>query len=141
MKRGFLISFDGILSISVAFVFFLTAIFYLSGVESSSRQSSYLKDFSMDIASVLEKSGDLESAIDNNSVGPIESFLNRTPKNVCTQLRLFDKDDTSNSVMIVRKNGCLDDYTERTALKRSFFVESKDEFYLAEVNSWFKVAE
>jgi len=138
-ERGFIISFDGMVALSLAFILFIAAATYLAGVQSNARGSVFLKEFSMDAATVLEKSGLLEETVERNSSAGLRSFLNKMPAAVCMEVKIFDNSDLVNAEVVVLKAGCTAEYFEKTSLKRGFVAGDDPEFYIAEVSAWKKV--
>lgn len=136
-EKGFAISLDAVIALGLAFIFFAAVSYYFSFPESSSFRSLKLKEASFDLGAVLEKSGQLESAVKDNKTIELRRILNKTPNNLCFQLKVFSP-ASSNPVLSVRKSGCPAKYSELTSIKRSFVVlENNDaNFYWGEVNAW-----
>ncbi len=139
MKHGFVISMDAMLALAVTFILFVSATAYLATVKSEAKNSAFLKDFSMDTATVLEKSGELKRAV-NGSGSEIANTLNRLPEPICIEVQIFNASDLQNAEISVLKNGCNAKYFEKAIAKRGFYAESKRTFYLAKISAWYKVA-
>ncbi len=135
-KKGFVISIDAMLALSVTLVLFIAAAFYLARVESSATPSLFLKEFSMDAGTVLEKTRILENAVEKNSSVELSSFLNKLPQNVCLEVSIFNEDDLESAELTVLKNGCNANYAEKTSIKRGFLAGSPPQFYVARISAW-----
>jgi len=135
-NKGFVISIDAMLALSVMLVLFIAAAFYLAQVKSSATPSLFLKEFSMDTGMVLEKTSLLKNAIEKNSSTELSSFLNKLPKNVCLEVSIFNKDNLESAEITVLKSGCNADYSEKTSIKRGFLAGSPPEFYIARISAW-----
>ena len=141
MKKGFVFSIDSLIALSVTLALLVISASYLALVKDSALPSAFLKDFSMDAVTVLEKTGLLESAVDTNSSTGIAFFLNRLPQNICIEVNIFNESDTEKAIMTVLKNGCTANYEEKSSLKRSFLAGSEPSFYIAKVSAWYKISE
>ena len=139
--KGFIISFDGMLALSVTLILFIAAAYYLARVESSAVSSVSLREFSMDVATVLEKSEMLERAVERDSAAEIRSLVNKMPESICLEVKIYSSDDLENADIIVLRGGCTAEYEERTSAKRSFLAGSwNPSLHLAEVGAWYKVS-
>lgn len=138
-SKGFAISIDSILAIFVFFSIILTSVFYLSQIQSTAPSSNYLKEFSMDALTVLEKSGKLENAILNNRSNELRTFLNKMPFQICMEIKLYSASESMPKIVLLR-SGCERDYTEMTSIRRSFLVQQNYDlnYYYAELNSWYR---
>ena len=138
--KGFVISFDGLLALSVTLILFIAAASYLARVESSAVSSVSLREFSVDVAAVLEKSGMLERAVERDSVAEIRSFVNKMPEGVCIEVKVYGSGDLENAGIIVLRSGCTAVYEEKTSAKRGFLAGGSPSLHMAEVSAWYKVS-
>ena len=138
-SRGFAISLDAILAMFVLFSIILASVFYLSQIEQNASRSNYLKEFSMDAATVLEKSGKFERAILNNRTNELRTFLNKMPYSICSEIKLYSENESTAKIVLLRP-GCRQDYSELASITRSFIVEKNYDlnYYYAEFNSWYR---
>jgi len=140
-RKGFIISVDGMLALAVTLVLFISAAFYLAQVRSEAVSTISLREFSTDLATVLEKSEIFENAVDTGSVSEIRSLVNKMPDAICLEVKIYGSDDLDVADSIVLREGCTAIYEEKTSAKRSFFVGgSNPSLYLGEVSAWYKVS-
>ncbi|MBU2100851.1 hypothetical protein KKB11_06475, partial [Candidatus Micrarchaeota archaeon] len=92
---------------------------------------------SEDVLTVLEKSEKLENAVESNQNKEIGKYLNKTSKNLCFELNLFDFENSSSALSTVTKNGCkkISDVSV-ISTKRSFYSGGNNKFYWAELKAW-----
>ncbi|AJF60497.1 MAG: hypothetical protein J4224_00055 [Candidatus Diapherotrites archaeon] len=141
MSRGFIVSLDAVIAVFIFFIVLVSILFFLGRVGSSSFKALALKEFSADALTVLEKSGRLEKAVNENKSAELRQFLNKLPFNVCAEVKLFEQSDLANPFMSVKKPGCNVSPDEIIVLRSSFVVQqgADSNFFLAEINSWHRV--
>ncbi len=139
--KGFIISFDGMLALAVTLVLFISAAFYLAQVKSEAVSIISLREFSTDLATVLEKSEIFERAVNTGSVSEIRPLVNKMPESICLEVKIYSSDDLDAADTIVLREGCTAVYVEKTTAKRSFFAGGNNpSLYLGEVSAWYKVS-
>jgi hypothetical protein len=136
--KGFVISVEGLIGLSIAFALLLSITLNFSESKFGSFNETKLSLVSEDVLTVLEKSGKLENAVKENTSKEISKYLNKTSKNVCFEVNLFDYEDSSMALSTATKKGCKKT-SSVTSIKRSFSIEGK--FYWAEMKAWHKVEE
>jgi len=141
-EKGFVLSFDALVALLVFFALLLAASSYLGQVEFEAGSSLSLKRAAMDSITVLEKSGEVEKAINSDKVSGLRSFLNKLPYAICADLRIFPESDLTNPTYAVLRSGCKKNYLEVATAKRAVLVESSGNaaFYLAEIRAWYRVS-
>lgn len=136
--KGFVISVDAVFGLIIAFALLLTSITYFAESSFSSLDEVKLGAVSEDVLTVLEKSGKLETAVRENKNKEIGKYLNKTSKNLCFELDVFDSDNNSSALSTATKKGCKKiQKVSLISTKRSFFENEK--IYWAELKSWYKV--
>ena len=136
--KGVIISFDAVISLIITFTLLLVIMSFFAESSFSSLNDVKLSAVSEDVLTVLEKSGKLEQAVKENKNQEIGKYLNKTSKNLCFEVNLFDFDDSSSALSSATKKGC--NKTQGNLListKRSFTVNEK--IYWAEMKSWYQV--
>ncbi|MCX6801115.1 MAG: hypothetical protein NTZ73_02910 [Candidatus Diapherotrites archaeon] len=139
-SKGFLISLDAFLSLTINMLLILMAFFYLSQVSTTSWNSVDLKLIVMDQIAVLEKSGILENAVKQGSSESILSGLNMTPYSLCFEVLVFNGENLSVPVIHAVKAGCQKSFTELSAVEGAFVVVDNSDvnFLVARVSGWKK---
>jgi len=138
--RGFVISFDALLALTLLLIVLLLTNSYLSGVEFGAKNSLTLKQNAMDIATVLEKSGEFEWAVQNNKVNQIRSYINKLPNSVCAEVKIFSDNDYSTPALSVLRPGCTKDFDDSATINRGFVERSSGNtnFYVGRVITWLR---
>jgi hypothetical protein len=137
-EKGFIITVDSFLAITIVAVFMILAFGYLSLVRIDSWNSVDLKNSCSDLASVLLKSDSINNALLGSTTEQISSVLNSTPSNVCFEVIVFD--DSSSVVLHTIKTGCTKNSVQVFSAERSVVLneDSDISFFVARVNGWFK---
>ena len=104
-ENGFIITVDSFLGITLATIFIILALFYLSLISLDSWNAVDLKDSCSDLISVMEKNGVIVDALFSSSSEEISLILNSTPQNTCFELIIFDEE--SINVIHSIKTGCV----------------------------------
>ncbi len=130
--KGFVISVDAVIALIIVFAMLaaITVNFSSQKISFSSLKTEIAGE---DVLAVLEKSGMLEQAAESNSNNEIAKYLGRTAESQCFELNIIDEGNTST----VTKKGCKKT-NEMSSVKRIFFSEANEKFYLAELISWNK---
>jgi hypothetical protein len=137
-NKGFIITVDSFLGITLVAVFMILALVYLSLIRLDSWNSVDLKDSCSDLVSIMEKKGVIIDALLSSSSERISLVLNSTPSNKCFELIIFD--DSSNNVIHSIKTGCVKNSTSVFSVERSIVLNdgSSVSFFVARINGWFK---
>ena len=137
-EKGFVITIDAFLSVTVVVLFVILAFFYLSNVGSVSWNSIDLKTIVSDELSVLEKSLVFEDALERGSSELILSSLNSTPNNYCFEVTLFS--EVFSPIVHTIKTGCTKSATQIVSSERVIIVQSDfgPTSYIARVEGWSK---
>jgi len=135
--KGFVISVDAVFGLIIAFALLMTSIAYFAESSFSSLDDVKLELISEDVLIVLEKSGKLEQAVKENQNKEIGKYLNKTSKNLCFELNVFDFDGSSIALSTATKKSCKKEGNYVISTKRSFFENEK--IYWAELKSWYAV--
>lgn len=136
-NKGFVITLDAILALFVLGAMTAMMFWYLSAANYSANGDNYLKELSMDSLTVLEKSGKLASAVDENNLSEIRSFLSNLPRQMCAEILIYRAGE--NLPVLAAAGDCGGRGNENASVKRGFVVQSEQSqvFYAAEMNSWY----
>lgn len=137
-ERGFIITVDSFLALTLVAVFVILAFGFISLVKIDSWNSVDLKNSSSDLSSVLDTSGVIKNALLSSSTEGILSILNSTPANICFESLVFDSD--SNIVLHSIKTGCVKSSTQIFSTERLIVLNDSTNvsFFISRVNGWFK---
>ena len=140
-SKGFIISLDALVALSVLLSVLMLSSFYLSQAQYTAKNGIILKENAIDILSTLEKNGVLEEAVATDKPAPIRSFLNKLPDSICADLSIYNSTDLNSAVMDVLRPGCQKNFTESATLNGSFIVQEANDanFYIARSTVWFRV--
>ncbi|MFA5931468.1 MAG: hypothetical protein WC821_04115 [archaeon] len=138
-RKGFIITVDAFLSVTLILLLVILSFFYLSSTSLDSWNVVDLKNIVFDCASVLEKSLALESAVKQSSSEGILLILNNTPNRYCFEVSVLDSTNLS-PIITVLKAGCVKYSTEIISYERGLVVKTDMDtsFYLARVAGWVK---
>jgi len=130
--RGFAITLDALVAIS----FFMVAILLIAsqGYQPVAPGGVYMKQLSLDVLTVLEKSGGMEQAIIGNT-SAVQEMLEATPVSACMGVTIMDA--AGDVVITVVKSGC----TETAGLDMQAATKPvlhQGSMYLARSQSWFR---
>lgn len=99
-------------------------------------KDSHLQRYSMDVLTVMEKSGELESAVIKSDESKLRQAMSQTSKAMCLLLRV---NSTSSLVFSVQKQDCEPTGRRRVVSRRTFAAIGDDiELYTAEMHAWYK---
>jgi len=101
--------------------------------QSYAPKGLYLKMLVMDVLSVLEKTGRLGDAMEQNTTG-VHEVLETTSSSVCLQLTIEDKSGAP--VATISKSGCEEAGGELQTLKRLFVHDGS--VYVIKSKSWYR---
>lgn len=85
--RGFAVTLDAVVALS----FFMLAMVIIAsqGYQHTAPGSTYLKQLTLDVMTVLEKTGRIDQALDGNVTG-IQEILEATPKLACMKVSVIN---------------------------------------------------
>jgi hypothetical protein len=131
---------DGILSLTILFILFLYTAHYITSAKLEAKNELVLANTAADIATVLEKSGDLENAVTSASNRTIREFINKLPYAICVEIRIFHSSDLNNPLIVVLREECTFKSKKYYSFQRSFIVRSGSDanIYLADVKTWMR---
>lgn len=138
--KGVVISFDALVGLSALFFLLLVVNANLAGIEENPFSDVYLREFALDAAAVLEKSGVLEQTVVQNNSTRMRQFLNQLPAALCMDLRVFRSSDLNTAILIVAKDSCPSTASQTVSFNRSFVVQRNGDanFMVAKVGAWRK---
>lgn len=129
--RGFVITFDAIVALSLFFV----AVILISseGLQPSTPRGVYIKQLTLDVLTVMEKTDRLGILVDGDG-SAVRELLQATPELACIQVTVYDSD--GNLIGTVTKSGCGPYGRELQSASMPFVHEGKP--YLARAESWYR---
>ncbi|MDO8647132.1 MAG: hypothetical protein Q7R70_01820 [Candidatus Diapherotrites archaeon] len=136
-SRGFVISFDAILALFVIFAFLIASFSLIAGIDETSYNRLFLKNFSLDVLTVLEKSGKLASAASSEDTEPLDSFLNRLPFSYCARIDILEQG--SSQIFLTASRASCTNPPQNSFLARRFFSAKTGNatiYYNAELRAW-----
>lgn len=140
-NRGIIHSMDALLSLLIVLVVVFTVNYYVnSSALNDSQQSDWLKQMSVDVGTVLEKNGRASTAIQNNNVSVIRTYLNQLPHAWCVDVSIFSNNDLNSAILAVVRPSCKTDASEYAVTNRSIVVTSGSSvsFYVMKVKAWWR---
>ena len=139
-NKGFIITTDAFIGLSMLAFIIVISFFYLSTVSMTSWNTVDLINLTRDEITVLEKQLVLEDAIKQSSADLILSKINATPDAYCFELSIFSGTNLDVPVLYALKTGCTKNYSQLVAADRTFVVNSDTnvEFYIAKLGGWYK---
>jgi len=138
--KGFIISTDAFIGLSMLAFIVVIAFFYLSTVSLTSWNTIDLIDASRDEITVLEKQQVLENAIKQSSADLILSKINATSDAYCFELSIFSQNNLDVPMLYAIKTGCTKNYEQLVVADRTLVVntDTNIEFYIAKLGGWYK---
>lgn len=129
--RGFVITTDAIMGL----VFFFLIIGLLSSYnfKQTTTNEIYLKDFTMDFLTVMEKTERIDGLIEGDSTR-LREIIDRTPVALC--LELSATDSAGNRISTITKQGCGAHGNLLQTTSRPFIYN--ETYYTATVQSWYR---
>ena len=130
--RGFVITLDAVVAIS--FLLFAMIIITSQSYQPRTPGDIYLKQLTLDIITVLEKTGRIDQALDGN-VSAIQEVIEATPKLACMKLSIMNA--TGDVVATTIKSDC----TETTGLDIQTAARPvlyQGGTYIIKSESWFR---
>jgi len=138
--KGFIISTDAFIGLSLLAFFVVISYFYLSTVSLTSWNTIDLIDVTRDEITVLEKQQVLENAIKQSSADLILSKINATQDSLCFELSIFSQSNLDVPMLYAIKTGCTKNYEQLVVADRTLVVntDTNVEFYIAKIGGWYK---
>lgn len=138
--RGFIITTDAFLAITVLAVLILSSIIYVSQISSTSWHSADLVSISRDELTVLEKERIIEDSLEQSSAELITSKLNYSPNAYCFELSIYPQNDPDTPVMHAIKSGCTKSSSDIRVAERAIVVNDQGNisFFIAKMGAWQK---
>lgn len=127
--RAFVITLDAI--VGLTFIFLAIVLINSQTITPSAHKATYLKQFSLDVLTVLEKSGELDLVIRGNSTGT-RRILEHTPDLICIQVSIIDS--SQEQVATFSKYNC--GGTGRLLQVAAMPFVHDGEFYVVKAQSW-----
>ncbi|MFH1521026.1 MAG: hypothetical protein ABID61_05255 [Candidatus Micrarchaeota archaeon] len=130
--KGFAISLDAVIALS--FVLFAMMIIATQSYYPKAPGEIYLKQLTLDVVTVLEKTGRMNQAIDGNS-SAIQELLETTPKLACIEITIVDTNE------IIVSNITKSDCTETTDLDIQITASPllyKNNNYIIKSETWLR---
>ncbi len=129
--KGFAVTLDSVVAIS--FFFFALVLIATQTYEPRAPGGTYLKQLTLDVLTVMEKTGRMNQAIEGNTTS-MQDILEATPHLACFNISILNS--TGETVITSAKSGCND--TEgldmQVAYRPLVYKEGK---YVAKCESWF----
>ena len=137
-EKGFIITVDSFLSITLVAILMMLAFGYISLIKLDSWNSIDLKNSVSDLSILLDKTDSINSALLSYSTEGISSVLNSTPNNTCFESTVFDSGSTV--VLHAIKTGCTKSSTQVFSVERSIVLNDNGvvSFFISRVEGWFK---
>jgi hypothetical protein len=128
--KGFLITLDS----SVAFLFVLVALIIIASqsINPHLPGNIYLKQLSMDIIKVLEKTGGFEDALLGNS-SKVTQVLEATPSSSCFEIQLINS--TGTNLQSYTKSNC-ENKTDADIEITTTVTYMQNKYYIIREESW-----
>jgi len=138
--KGFIISTDAFIGLSMLAFIVVISFFYLSTVSLTSWNTIDLIDTVRDEVVVLEKQQVLENIVKQGSIDLVLSKLNATSDQFCFELSVFAQGNLDVPVLYAIKTGCTKNYEQLVVADRTVIVNTGDdvEFYIAKLGGWYK---
>ena len=138
--KGFIISTDAFIGLSMLAFIVVISFFYLSTVSLTSWNTIDLIDVTRDEIIVLEKQQILEDAIKQSSADLVLSKLNATPDQYCFELSIFAQSNLDVPMLYAIKNGCTKNFDQLVVADRTVVVNTDTnlQFYIAKMGGWYK---
>lgn len=137
-KKGFIITVDSFLGITLAFIFVILAFGFVSLVQIDSWNSIDLKNSVSDLSSIFESQNIISIALLSYSTEGVLDILNATPPSVCFESIVFDSE--LSIVLHSIKTGCNKNSNQVLSAERLIVVNDgvSISFFVSRVNGWFK---
>jgi hypothetical protein len=129
--RGFIITTDGIMGL--VFFLFILSLLASHTFKQTTTNEIYLKQFSMDFLTVMEKNGRVGALIEGDSTS-LRQIIDRTPVALC--LEYSATDSSGNRISTITKTGCGGHGNLLQTISQPFIYN--ESHYIATVQSWYR---
>ncbi len=138
-KKGFIITVDAFLGVTLMLLLILLSLFFISQTSLSSWNLVDLRTAVNDTAVLLEESKSFENSIKQSSGDILLSIINESPENYCFEVTVLDYPALSNVVHVVKSN-CTKNSDTVIAVSKSVVINDHPNvlFYIAKVEGWIK---
>ena len=135
-EKAFFIGVDSILAILIALMFFILVTGTINTLDFSAWSDNHLQRYSMDVLTVLEKTGYLSNAVFTSDATVLRQVISQTPPSMCF---LMEVEGEEGIVLSVEKHDCLPTGRRRLTTRRSFVVVGdQTNIYTAKLYAWYK---
>lgn len=140
MTGGFVVSLDALVAATLLFSILLVSFFYFTHIPAQAQNTAILKKTASDLLTVLEKNGELERAVQQDSASGIENFWAPLSSAVCVKIMVFSQNDFSQPVLSATRSTCTENFSNSATLNRSFVVQNgfNARFFVARITAWQK---
>jgi hypothetical protein len=129
--RGFIITTDGIMGL--VFFFLILGLVASYSFKQTTANEVYLKQFSMDFLTVMEKNGRIDALAEGDSTR-LREIIDRTPIALCLEISATDSSGTR--ISTITKEGCGAHGNLLQTTSRPFIYN--ESHYTATVQSWYR---
>lgn len=133
-KKAIIFTLDAILALLISGTLIMTSLHYFSKTENIPYTQQSLYKISLDSLAVLEKDETLKTAVEENSITQIQSFLDSLPEQICSNITVYNT--AQNNLLSAEKTECSS--SDEKLFVRRVFVANDFGVYYAEMVSWFK---
>lgn len=137
-QKGFLITVDAFLSVTLMLLLITASLFYLSQAKVDSWNTVDLKSAVTDLSTILEKNLVFEDSIKQSSSELLLEKLNNSSSKYCFSTTIYNS--SLSIFMSAVKTGCTKNSEEILSTERVIVVNSSGtiSFYVARIDGWFK---
>lgn len=128
--RAFVLTLDAF--VAVALLFSAVFLMYSTSFQPYAPRGVYLKQFTSDMVTVMEKNGDLAAALEGNTSG-MHYIMSFTPQLVCMQVSITDS--TGNQSVTLARDGCGEYGRELQVIMRSLIHSGQ--LYTVKAEAWY----
>jgi ABC-type amino acid transport substrate-binding protein len=138
--KGFIISTDAFIALTLLAFLAVVSFFYLSTITSTSWNTIDLINTARDEAIFLEKQQIFEDAIKQQSSDILLDKVNATPNAYCIEISIFNENNLTVPMLYVLKSDCTKGFSDLATSDRTIVVNSGNNvsFYVAKIGVWYK---
>jgi hypothetical protein len=129
--KGYVITVDALVALS--FLFLASLLIYSQTFHPQAPYGVYLKQFTLDVLTVMEKSGALEEGVEENST-EMRWLVESTPDLMCMQVSIINS--SNQQIALVSKTHCGEFGREFQVASRPFVHDG--EMYMVKAESWYR---
>ncbi len=138
-NRGFIISSDAFIGLTVLAFLILVSLSYVAQVNIDSWNNIDLINSARDLSTVLEKNLVFENAIKQQSSELIQQNINESLQSICFEARIYSSTDLNTPILGALKADCTKSFSELVSVERTIIVnDSNVSFYVAKMEAWYK---